>query len=215
MQFGVLAGNSHINSRIYEMFNDIEPSDRAAFVKKFKTESDRQRFHTFRELVIGSHLRRQGMKLRYAQKILGKTPDWVLLDAADKIVEILDVVTLHQREAKETDIMASVSFGQIWSGWITIPSDHIYSKIERKANAYAALVGKINRPYVVCLFGEFFASVDPEEVRHVLYEHHGGALSKLPTLAGVIFFFEESGTYRYSYFANHAATYPSSLLTRS
>jgi len=215
MKYGVLAVNSHINSRIYEMFEDIDPSDVAAFAKKFKSESNEQRFHTLRELIIGSQLRRQGLKLRYGRKVHGKTPDWVSVDDADQIDEILDVVTLRQRRETETDILSTLSTDQVWSGWVTIPSDHIYSKIEQKANTYASLVNSIKRPYIVCLFGEFTASVDPEEVQHVLYSHHGGAFSTLPTLAGVIYFLERSGTYHYSYFANRAAAYPSLLLPKS
>lgn len=215
MKFGILAGNSHINSRIYKMFEDIDPSDVIVFARKFKSERDEQRFHTFRELIIGSQLRRQGLNLRYERMILGKTPDWVVVDDEDQMIEILDVVTLHQRRETETDIFSTISTGQIWSGFVTIPSDHIYSKIEQKANAYAGLVNEITRPYVVCLFGEFTASVDPEEVQYVLYDHHGGLFLMLPTLAAVIYFYEHSGAYHYSYFANHAAAHPSRLLPRS
>lgn len=215
MKFGVLSENSHINSRIYKMFEDLDPSDVAVFARKFKSERNEQLFHTFRELIIGSQLRRQGLKLRYERKVLGKTPDWVSVDDADQIDEILDVVTLRQRRETETDILSTLSTGQIWSGWVTIPPDHIYSKIEQKANAYASLVNSIKRPYIVCLFGEFTADVDPEEVQLVLYSHHGGVFSTLPTLAGVIYFLERSGTYHYSYFANHAAAYPSLILSRS
>lgn len=215
MKFGVLAGNDQINSRIYEMFEDIDPSDVAIFARKFKSERDEQRFHTFRELIIGSQLRRQGVRLRHERKISGKTPDWVIVDDTDQVNEVLDVVTLHKRRQTETEMLKTLSTGQIWSGWVTIPPDHIYSKIEQKANAYAALINEIKKPYVVCLFGEFTASIDPEEVEHVLYGHHGGVLSRLPTLAGVVFFLERSGSYSYSYYANPAATYPSPFLARS
>lgn len=212
MKFGILAGNSHINSRIYEMFEDIDPSDVLVFVRKFKSEGNEQRFHTFRELIIGSQLCRSGLKLRYERKVLGKTPDWVIVDDADQIEEIFDVVTIHQRREIETDIQRTISNSQVWSGWVSIPPDHIYSKIEQKANAYASLVGKIRKPYIACLFGEFTASIDPEEVQYALYKHHGGVLSTLPTLSGVIYFLERSGKYHYSFFPNHTAEYPSHFL---
>jgi hypothetical protein len=214
MKFGVLAGNSHLNSRIYEMFEDIDASDVLQFVKKFKSERNEQRFHTFRELIIGSQFRKQGLNLRYGQRLRGKTPDWVLIDNTQQVCELLDVVSLHQRREVEADMMSSVSAGQVWSGWITIPPDHIYSKIEQKANAYAALAAGLKKPYVVCLFGEFTASVDPDEVEHVLYHHHGGAFSRLPTLSGVVYFVESSGSYHYSYYPNHNASHASLLMSR-
>ncbi|WP_457356635.1 hypothetical protein [Roseateles sp. P5_D6] len=212
MKFGVLAGNSHINSRIYRMFEELHPSDPALFARKFKTVRDDERFHTFRELIIGAKFRRQGFDFRYEHKVLGKTPDWVSVDESGQVQEILDVVTLHQRRETETDMVGTLSTGEVWTGWVTIPPDHIYSKIEQKANAYSGLVGTLEKPYVVCLFGEFTACVDPEEVQHVLYSHHGGVFANSPMLAGVIYFVERSGTYDFSHFPNPAATYPSALL---
>jgi hypothetical protein len=212
MKFGVLAGNSHINARIHKMLEEIDSSDVSAFIRKFKSERNEQLFHTYRELIIGAELRRHGFRLRYEQKVLEKTPDWVIVDEVDQVGEILDVVTLHQRRETETDMQHTVSTGEIWSGWVTIPPDHIYSKIEQKANAYADLVSTINKPYIVCMFGEFTACVNPEEVQYVLYDHKGGVFSTTPTLSGVVYFFECSGEYHYFYFGNPTASHPSSCL---
>jgi hypothetical protein len=213
MEFGVLAGNSHINARIYEMFKCIDPADVPVFVRKFRSERDEQRFHTFRELIVGSYLCARGLKVRYEQQILGKTPDWVLVDSSDQAEELVDVVTLHQRRETETDMVGTLSTGAIWSGWATIAPDHLYGKIQQKASSYAALAEKIGKPYTVFLFGEFLASVDAEEVEHVLYEHHGGLFSSQPMLAGVVYFTESAGAYSYSFFANNLATHPSPVLS--
>ena len=214
MRYGVLAGNSHINSHIYEMFESIDPIDISKFVKKFKSESDDQRFHTLRELILGAELCRQGLRLRYEKKIKDKTPDWTIVNEADEVDEILDVVTLHQRRAKDLDIGRIVATGRIWSGWVTVPPDHIYSKVQSKADSYAALAAESNTPYTVCLFGEFTACVDPAQVEYVLYTHHGGVFLDRPGLSGVLYFHERSGTYHYSHFVNHSSVAPSKHLAR-
>jgi hypothetical protein len=133
---------------------------------------------------------------------------------ANETDEILDVVTLHQRRAKDLDIGHSIDNGRVWSGWVTVPPDHIYSKIQSKAYSYADLAIQNSTPYTVCLFGEFTACVDPAQVEHVLYTHHGGIFRDRPGLAGVLYFHERSGTYHYSHFPNHSSLAPSKQLAR-
>lgn len=136
MKFGVLAKNQHINSRIYEMFGRIDPTDVPTFVRKFRSERDEQRFHTLRELMVGSHLQAHGMRARYEQDIRGKTPDWVLYDSSGGIQELVDLVSLHQRREIEMDMVGTLLTGKAWAGWATIPPNHLYAKIEQKANLY-------------------------------------------------------------------------------
>ena len=212
MRFGVLAGNSAINSRIYEMLDDLHPADVPKIVSKFQIGQEAQRFHTLRELEIGSRLRRQGLALRYELNVEGKSPDWSLVGKQDCVEEILDVVTVHQRRVVDKDIASALSKGEIWSGWISIPQDHIYSKLEQKAQKYSSMVESLRVPYVVAVFGEFTASIDPEEVESVLYSHHGGLFAQVPTVAGVVYFNEECGRYNYFYFPNKSAACPSRSL---
>lgn len=212
MQFGKLAGNDHINARIYDLLDGLHPSDVSAFVRKFRSDYDEQCFHTYRELILGVHLRRRGWNARFEQSIGGRKPDWIVLNEQNEATDIVDVVTLHQRRVSEMDISSSLSAHGLWTGWITIPPDHLYSKIHQKANAYADLVECTRLPYVVAPFSEFTASIDDEEVHHVLYELHGGLFAEAPTLAGVIFFREQSGEYGFTDFSNLTATHPSALV---
>ena len=212
MRFGVLAGNRHINSRIYEMLDQIDSADVSAFVRKFRSERNEQRFHTYRELVVGAHLRSHGAAVRYERSVLGKTPDWTLPDPQDGVLEIIDVVALHQRRETESEMLWSLGAGKIWSGWVTIPADHLFRKIEHKANAYASLSAALQRPYTLFLFGEFTACVEPQEIGEVLHVRHGGLFASHPELAGVAYFVESYGIYRYTYFKNSAATYESHTL---
>ena len=69
-------------------------------------------------------------------------------------------------------------------------------------------------PYVVAMFGEFTASVEPDEVYHVVSELHGGIFGDIPSLAGVIFFRERSGDYEFSRFANPGASHSSHVALR-
>ena len=175
MRFGQLAGTSSINSRIYASLECIHPDDVASFVRKFRSEKGAQLYHTLHELTMGAELWRRGVPMRYERQIEGKTPDWSLQDLADEVTEIFDVTALHQRHTIEADMLHTLSRGEIWSGWISIPPDHIYSKIEQKAGPYANLVGRLGIPYVIGIFGEFTASIDPEELHCVLFSHHGGS----------------------------------------
>lgn len=205
MKYGVLAGNNHINARIYQLFDDIDAEDVNAFVRKFRREKGEHRMHTFRELIVGSHLRKYGLDARYEQEVQGKTPDWVIRAPDGDVLEIVDVVTLHQRKALETDMVGTLVQGEVWTGWMTIPPDHIYAKIQQKANRYSDLSSELDRPYLLYVFGEFLASIDPEEIAHVVHKHHGGLFTKVPWLVGVVYFTESSGTYKYAYFSNEGA----------
>ena len=215
MQFGQLAGNDYINARIYELLDVLHPSDVSGFVRKFRIDSDEQCFHTYRELILGAHLRSRGWDVRYEQRVASKTPDWVALDRDAHVAEIVDVVTLHQRRATDIDIGRQLATRGMWTGWVSTPPNRLFSKIQEKANAYAKLIEQVRLPYVVALFGEFTAPIEPQEVHKVVYELHGGLFAEVPALAGVIFFRERGGQYEYSYFPNLGATHASGILQQA
>lgn len=211
MKHGRLAGNSSINDRIYSCLAALDPKDVPAFVRKFRRGDEPEKFHTLRELLLGAHLRHRGWAVRYEQALAGKTPDWLLPACVSAPSEIVDVVTLHQRRVTDIEIGTAISAGETWAGWATIPPDHILSKLDQKVGIYRRLASLHALPYTVALFGEFTASVDPEEISHVLYKHHGGLLTATPELSGVIYFLERNGNYEFTYFANRHATVPSRL----
>ena len=212
MNFGTLAGNDSINSRIHEMLGTLHPEDVPRFVRKFRSNPDEQCFHTYRELILGAHFRTCGWNLRYEQSLGGKTPDWVLFDDGGQVAEILDVVTLHQRRVVDSAIGKAVSSHRPWAGWVSMPPDRLFAKLREKANAYASLADELRLPYVVALFGEFTAPIEPFEVHHVLHELHGGVFAALPTMAGTLFFRERLGQYEYHPFTNSQATLRSQIM---
>jgi hypothetical protein len=212
MQFGTLSENAHINARIHGCLDRIDPCDVPAFVRKFRTDSTEQCFHTYRELILGAHLRSRGWNARYEYSIAGRKPDWVLLNEQNEVTEIIDAVTVDQRRVTAEDIKRSLSSGGVWTGWLTMAPDHLYSKLVQKAGAYASLAEHARLPYVVAPFSTFIASIDEGEVHHVLYELHSGVFAQTPTLAGVIFFREQSNQYAFTDFPNPKAIHPSALV---
>ena len=205
-------GNAHLQ----RLVQSLHPGDVSPFVEKLTTQPLRERFHSYRELLLGAQIRRGGADFRYEQDIDGQTPDWSLVENG-RLVELIDVVTLHQRNEKEREITTSIRASNRWDGWFTIPPDHIYRKLTEKAGQYSALARRVQVPYVLALFGEFLASISPEELGHVLYTQHGGWFATAPEVSGIIYFLEKDFRYEFSYFPNASANQPavwSSRITR-
>ena len=203
-------GNAHLQSLVRRM----HPDDVSTFVEKLTTQPLRARFHTYRELLVGAHVRERGADFRYERMIKGQTPDWSLLDDSQRLQEVIDVMTLHQRNEKEREITACIRSNGRWSGWITIPPDHIYRKLSDKAGQYTKLARQAQAPYVLAIYGEFIASVSPEEIEYVLYAHHKGWFNTAPEVSGVIFCRERSFQFEFSYFTNPNALHQSAVLRR-
>lgn len=201
MRFGVISGNSAINSRIYTALEHLHPDDVPKIVTKFKNTTDTQRFHTFRELLVGAHLRANGLDVRYERTVGGKTPDWTLVDAQGDALELVDVATIHQRNVLETEMGRTLAAGRTWSGWPGVPAEHISRKVDEKAGAYAGLAATMRVAYSVFLHGEFTACLDPGDIEEVL-SGEGGVFATRNHLSGVGFFTHANGVDTYSYFSN-------------
>lgn len=212
MNFGRLAGNDSINGRIHEMLGTLHPADVPRFVRKFRSDADEQCFHTYRELILGAHLRTLGWNLRYEQTLGGKTPDWILVNHDGEVAEIIDVVTLHQRRVVDRAIAKAVSSHRPWVGWVSTSPERLFAKLREKTEAYASAAANLHVPYIVALFGEFTAPIEPFEVHHVLHELYGGVFAAVPAVAGTIFFRERHGQYEYHHFANSRATLRSRII---
>lgn len=205
MQIPRLDPDERGNTQLQRLVRSLNPDDRTAFVEKLITQPLRSRFHTYRELILGARIRADGADFRYEQVIDGQTPDWSLFDANGQLVEIIDVLTLHQRNEKERDIIMSIRSTDLWSGWNTIPPDHIYRKLSDKADQYAGMARKYRSPYVLAVFGEFLASLSPSDIEHVLYSQHDGWFTTAPEVSGVIYFREKDFQFEFHYFSNPTA----------
>lgn len=201
------------NAYLQNLVRHLHPDDIAAFVEKLKTQRLRERFHTYRELLLGVHLRQYGANFRYEQNVSGKTPDWSLHSDEYQLLEIIDVLTLHQRNEKEKEISTSILSNGSWAGWIGIPPDHIYRKLTDKVGQYSELVCKAKVPFILAVFGEFVASLSPEDIQHVLYVQHDGWFKTSPEVSGVIYFREKNFSFEFKYFPNPTALYSSTVLS--
>ena len=197
------------------MLGTLDPADVPRFVRKFRSDADEECFHTYRELILGAHLRKLGWNLRYEQSLGGKTPDWALVNHDDEVTEIIDVVTLHQRRVVDRAIGKAVSLNQPWVGWVSTPPERLFAKLREKAEAYARTAANADVPYIVALFGEFTAPIEPFEVHHVLHELYGGVFEAVPTVAAIIFFRERHGQYEYHHFTNSRAALSSKMIRSS
>jgi hypothetical protein len=199
------------NEQLHALVRRLHPDDVHSFVEKLTRQPLRLRFHTYRELLVGVHFRDRGFDLRYEREIGGQTPDWCLPNKSGRSIEILDVLTLHQRNEKEVEIGTALRGKRWWAGWITVPADHIYRKLSDKAGQYSSLVKETNSPYALAVYGEFTASVAPEEMRHVLLVQHDGWFAERPEISGVVYCREKDFQFEYTYYPNPYATHESVL----
>jgi len=200
-------GNGHLQGLVRK----VHPDDALSFVKKLTTQPLSARFHTYRELLIGVYLLEQGLDVRYEQTLGGQTPDWHLDALGNRQEEIFDVFTLHQRREKDIEMTQSIAAYGRWAGWITVPPDHIYRKLTDKAGQYNDLATRYGVPMVLSPFVEFTASIDPNEMHHVLFERHGGWFATVPAVSGVLYSRMNNFEFQTMYYANPHAEFQSVL----
>ena len=216
MQLPRLDADDWGNEHLHALLRRLHADDVRSFVKKLTKPQLRGRFHTYRELLIGVHLRDRGFDMRYERRVADQTPDWCLADEDNSSIEIVDVLTLHQRHEKDVEISKAIGNSRQWSGWITVPPDHIYRKLTDKAGRYSKLTKESSTPFALAVYGEFTASIAPEEIEHVLFVQHGGWFTRAPEVSGVIYCRAKNFQFEYTYFLNPHAMHQSALLsTRS
>lgn len=202
-QIAPLAGNSRVNERIHELLPLLVEQDQRKFVKKFKAESAEQAGHTFRELVLGAFLLKQGFAARHEVLLDGKTPDWVIYSTSGHLVAVVDQITFHQARALDDEINSALRAGETWEGWLPDNTPRLYQKLHAKAQAYQALSKVYSAAYIVAMFADFNASVDSDEFNDALYRaYDGGVFAHNSNLTGVIYFTEAGGQYPFKYFSN-------------
>src|SRR6266704_3377449 len=131
-----LDADDRVNDKLHALLKALHPEDVAPFVRKLTTQERSQRIHTYRELLLGVHILAKGFCARDERPFGTKTPDWALVDGSGSVLEIVDVTTIHQKREKDLEIGKELGEHKLWSGWITMPPDHVYAKLEAKANAY-------------------------------------------------------------------------------
>ena len=189
--------------------------DQNRFRKKFseQAQDEHQVMHTFRELLVGVFMSRQGYAACYERNIDGLTPDWHFQREADDVF-IADVVNLHVERRIETQIDRALQEGHTWSGEIPDQSQRLSSILWIKAGKYNQLAARKRIPYVVFIFGWREALVQSHQIEECLLQPEG-VFQGYPTLSGV-YHVDESGNYLYNqnagygfdYHANPIAAHP-------
>lgn len=208
MRYGRIAGGNCVNTAIYRCFEHIREDGARTFVKKFAEQphDQPQVMHTFRELVIGAFLCREGVPVRYDQVIDGQTPDWSVVDGG--VEGIIELVNFHTDQATETAIRDAMRSAGIWCDWMESNVNRLYDRIWQKASAYKELRQRRAIPYVVGVFGTFDAVVELREAQECLTHAEHGLFAMYPDLSGVAFFEENGGCYHFQYIPNPSAERP-------
>lgn len=205
-----IAGNSSINSGILSCFRFITPDDEQKFRRKFREHyRDRaQVLHTYRELVVGGYLGSHGFSVKYEPVVEGQTPDWAILDEnLNTYRGIVEVINFHADRSTETFIDKEIESRGAATTFLPDNDNRLYDRLQQKTACYKPLIEKQRIPYIIALFGEFYADVELEEVTRCTSECEDALFNRYPMLTGVLFFVEKSGVYSFSYLANGNASY--------
>lgn len=208
MKYGQIAGNKSVNETIYRCFEYICEEDARKFVKKFAElpQDGPQVMHIFRELIVGSYLASIGFSVRYDYLIDSHTPDWCLFDKASNLTGIVEVTNFHANRNIEREIKEAFQKKRLWVDWMPSNENRLYQSIWNKAQVYRDLLEKYCVPYIIAVFGDFFAAVDIDEVNQCLGGTDIGLFELYPTISGILFFEEKVGKYHFKYFPNSHAT---------
>jgi hypothetical protein len=192
------------------------PEDQAAFRKKFREQADdeHQVMHTFRELLAGVFVARQGFTPRYEPDIDGLTPDWRFRsDGAGEFMA--DVVNFHidKKVESEQDKTLAGSRVQMWCDWMPDNSHRLYQTIKGKAGKHKAMALKGRIPFVVIVYGWFSAALLPDQVESCLLPENM-LFDEYPTLTGVYHMdqrgnclVDASAGYTFAYYENAKAAF--------
>jgi hypothetical protein len=200
----------------------LSQDDQRAFRKKFNEQAgnEHQVMHTFRELLAGVFIARQGFTPRYEPEVDGLTPDWHFQQEGQGEF-ITDVVNLHidkKIEAEQERALTGPGV-QMWCDWMPDNSERLYNSIKDKAAKHKAMAFKGKIPFVVIVFSWFSAALMPHEVEACLLPEDM-LFNEYPTLTAV-YHMEQRGNclvdasagYTFTYYENTKPAFPVPKLT--
>jgi hypothetical protein len=211
MKYGIIAESKKVNEFIYYCFEYLCEEDQRKFVKSFKSQphDSYQVMHTFRELILGSHLIANGINARYEWRLGDKTPDWCILDEKSTVKAIVELTNFHIDNKTEKFIEKEKKSNNIVLYWRDGNNDNVkrlYNAIKYKSEKYCSMANELRIPFIVALFGEFEATIEIEEVRHCILNNEYGLFAIYPQVCGLMFFEQKMGSYSFSYEPNPIST---------
>lgn len=206
--YGQIAESQAINAFIYRCFEELGENEQRIFVNKFRRQPhDRPEvMHTFRELILGAFLHAAGFPARYEKRLLGKTPDWVIVDADGTPLAIVELVNIHIDFKTELYLQKQRQRGAAVMSYRRDGNANnplrLYKSLQKKAEDYQELVTDLNLPYVITAFGGFETAFDGADVLACVEEEPGGLFALNPHVSGVLYFEENGGRYNFQYFGS-------------
>ena len=208
MKYGQIAENAKINESIYTCFELLSEREQKKFVKEFEEipHSNIQIMHVFRELLLGAYFSAHGFSVENEPKIMGKTPDWSIVNSASTTA-IVEMVYHHIDRGTEDNIISQKKAGKTvisyWPNGNDPDHQRLYSHIEQKAGKYKEIVTRLQVPYVVAVFVDFLAVIDDQEVKDYLMNGDAPLFTSYPDLSGVLHFEESNrGSYYFRFIEN-------------
>lgn len=204
MKYGQIAESRKINEMIYFCFQYISDIEARKFVLKFKNQPHEslQIMHTFHELILGAFLSKNGHTVKSEYKINSKTPDWCIFNGNSQPQCIIELVNFHPDIDTSSEISRQIKEKGIWCNFKTPNTDRLYQTIWGKSATYKSIVNQFNLSYIVCVFGDFFAIIDQEELNECIFDTKIGIFELYPEVSGLLYFEESSGSYFFTYKPN-------------
>lgn len=213
MQYGQIAKKKRINATIYQCFEYLSEQEARKFVRKFKDQPDDkvQWWHTFRELILGAFLAKNGFHVQSDYRIDTKTPDWCVVDDSLRPRCIVELVSFHLDADTSEDMARQFQERGIWCNFEKPNTTRLYHAIWEKASVYKPLANTHDLPYVVAVFGDF-VDIKEEELDECLFAAETGLFEAYPEVSGLLFFEEKSlESYAFIYKPNPRAVRGMSL----
>ena len=176
MKYGLIAESQSVNKAIYDCFYFLNEKEQSKFVKKFKEQPHTkiQIMNTFRELLLGAYLIEKGFAVENDNLIGKKTPDWSVLNSANEVTAIVELVNHYIDNKTNGLINAKRNAGKIAIAYFPDGFDpehnRLYSQIQDKASKYKYLVAELRCPYVVAVFMDFLANIEDTRNEGLLIE---------------------------------------------
>lgn len=226
MKHGQISENKSINEAIYECFQHLENADVERFVSEFRSQphDEHQVLHTFRELVLGSYLARNGFRVRAYQKYGGREPDWSILGQGGELLALIDIVNFHAGQKTETYVHKTLAEGKVAAPEIDEEANSLrfYQSVKKKCTVYHDLIESRNIPYVIGFFPQFEIVVDRFQIMENLYSGDSGLFRSgddggYPNVSGLVNYPDltlpdspnsVAHAYRFEYFPNPYARRP-------
>jgi hypothetical protein len=209
MKYGQLLVNTSMNKTCYRCFDYIAREDVMKFVRKFQKQHGDgwQITHVYRELLLGAHLCHRGYNARYNIALDSQTPDWSIFDKDQKTQTIIELASFHAPKEEEDEDWGNLDEKEVSFRWNSDNTNRLYSKIKEKTTHYKQLVERHKLSFVVAIFNQPFADIQPNEIQNCLFDKEAGIFNLYPELSGALFFREGVGNlfpshYRFDYFEN-------------